>query len=170
MVVSTTPLRKIMGNQDEANQIARRAIQLADHHISYKSRTAVKFSALSDFLIYWEETEYLPPPPDSIDWRMHFLGSKMHTGLGAGIILTSPKAGRLQYLLQIQLTTSNKMAEYEVLTHGLRLAREMSDWCILFFHNSHLVLRHVIGEWDARDTNMASYLFLVHQLTSGFEG
>ena len=42
---------------------------------------------------------------------MHFDGSKMRTGLGAGIVLTSPKNDKLSYVLQIHFTASNNVAE-----------------------------------------------------------
>jgi ribonuclease HI len=50
---------------------------------------------------------------------MHFDGSKMRTGLGAGIVLTSPKGDKLRYMLQIHFAASNNMAEYEALVHRL---------------------------------------------------
>ena len=56
---------------------------------------------------------------------MHFDGSKMRTGLGAGVVLTSPKGDKLRYALQIHFPASNNVAEYEVLIHGLRLAKEL---------------------------------------------
>ena len=46
-------------------------------------------------------------------------------GLGAGIVLTSPKGDRLEYVLQIHFKASNNVAEYEALAHGLRLAKEI---------------------------------------------
>ena len=44
---------------------------------------------------------------------MHFDGSKMLAGLGAGIVLTSPTGDTVQYILQIMYTDSNNAAEYE---------------------------------------------------------
>ena len=37
------------------------------------------------------EMQYEPPLPDPNYWKMHFDGSKTRMGLGAGIVLTSPK-------------------------------------------------------------------------------
>ena len=56
---------------------------------------------------------------------MHFDGSKMLAGLGAGVVLTSPNGGTVQYILQILYIDSNNAAEYEALLHGLRLAVSM---------------------------------------------
>ena len=101
---------------------------------------------------------------------MHFDGSKMHTGLGAGIILTSPKGDKLKYALQIHFAASNNVAEYEALIHGLPLAKDLGIRRILCYGDSDLVVQWSSGDWDAKDANMASYRFLVQQLSEYFEG
>ena len=92
---------------------------------------------------------------------MHFDGSKMRTGLGADIVLTSPKGDKLKYVLQIHFATSNNVAEYEALIHRLRLAKELGIRRILCYGDSDLVVQQSSGDWDAKDANMASYRFLV---------
>ena len=99
---------------------------------------------------------------------MHFDGSKMRTGLGAGIVLTSPKGDKLRYVLQIHFAASNNVAEYEALIHGLRLAKELGICRILCYGDSDLVVQQSSGDWDAKDANMASYRFLVQQLSGYF--
>ena len=64
---------------------------------------------------------------------MHFDGSKMRLGLGAGIVLSSPKGDRLRYALQIHFAASNNVAEYEALVHSLRLAKELGIRRILCY-------------------------------------
>ena len=110
---------KIIGSRDASGRVAKWAIELAPYTIFYQPRTAIKSQALADFLVDWAETQYLPPAPDSTHWRMHFDGSKMRTGLGAGIVLTSPKGDKLKYTLQIHFAASNNVAEYEALIHAL---------------------------------------------------
>ena len=39
------------------------------------------------------------------NWIMHFDGSKMLAGLGAGVVLTSPTGGKVQYILQYYTQT-----------------------------------------------------------------
>ena len=56
---------------------------------------------------------------------MHFDGSKMLAGLGAGVVLMSPTRDMVQYVLQILYTNSNNAAEYEALLHGLQMATSM---------------------------------------------
>jgi ribonuclease HI len=101
---------------------------------------------------------------------MNFDGSKMHGGLGAYIVLTSPKGDKLHYVLQIHFTASNNVAEYEALVHGLKLVKEIGIRRILCFGDSDLVVHQVSEDWDAKDANMASYRFYVQQLCGFFEG
>src|SRR3954469_8659864 len=101
---------------------------------------------------------------------MHFDGSKMMSGLGAGIILTSPKGDKLKYVLHIHFATSNNVAEYEALVHGIKLAKEIGIQRILCYGDSDLVVQQCTSNWDANDENMASYRFLVQQLSGFFEG
>jgi ribonuclease HI len=169
-VVSTTPLSEIIGCKDGMGRVAKWAIELAAHTIQYKPRTTFKSQIIADFFADWGEHQYLPPAPDSTYWCMNFDGSKMLGGLGAGIVLTSPKGDKLQYVLQMHFRASNNVAEYEALVHGLKLAKEIGIWRILCFGDSDLVVHQVSGEWDAKDTNMASYRFYVQQLCGFFEG
>jgi ribonuclease HI len=82
-------------------------------------------------------------------------------GLGAGVILTSPKGDKLQYVLQMHFRMLNNVVEYEALVHGLKLAKEIGIRRILRYGDSDLVVHQVSGEWDAKDVNMASYRFYV---------
>src|SRR4051812_47435930 len=90
-VVSSAPLADIMGNRDATGRVAKWEIEIASHDIQYEPRTTIKSQALSDFLVDWAETQYAPPAPGLDHLRMHFDGSKMKSGLGAGIVLTSPR-------------------------------------------------------------------------------
>jgi ribonuclease HI len=56
---------------------------------------------------------------------MHFDGSKLLHGSGAGVTLKSPKGDELSYVLQIHFPTTNNIAEYEALLHELRVTKEI---------------------------------------------
>jgi ribonuclease HI len=101
---------------------------------------------------------------------MHFDGSKTIHGLGAGIVLTSPKNDQLRYVLQIHFAASNNVAEYEALVHGLKVSKDIGIRRIMCFGDSDLVIQQCSGIWDAHDANMGSYHFLVQQLSGYFEG
>src|SRR3954470_24367113 len=152
-VVSSAPLDNIMGSRDATERVEKWAIEIASHGIQYEPRIAIKSQALADFLVDWAETQYAPPAPGSDHWRMHFDGSKMKSGLGAGIVLMSPKGYQLHYVLQIHFAASNNVAEYEALVHGIKLAKEIGIRNIECFGNSDLVVQQCTGNWDAKDAN-----------------
>ncbi|SPT20395.1 unnamed protein product [Triticum aestivum] len=169
-VVCTAPLAEIIGSQDASGRVAKWASELPPCTIFYQPRTAIKSQALANFLVDWVETQYLPPAPDSTHWRLHFDGSKMRTGLGVGVVLTSPKGDKLRYTLQIHFAASNNVVEYESLVHGLRLAKELDIRRILCYDDSDLIVQQSSGDWDAKDANMASYRLLIQQISGYFEG
>src|SRR4051812_18804910 len=94
----------------------------------------------------------------------------MKNGLGDGIVLTSPKGDHLHYVLQIHFAASKNVAEYEALVHGIKLAKEIGIRNIECFGDSDLVVQQCTGTWDTKDANMASYRFLVQQISGYFEG
>ena len=101
---------------------------------------------------------------------MHFDGSKCKIGLGAGIVLTSPKQDQLQYVLQIHFSASNNVAEYEAVIHGLNVAKDIGIRRIACFGDSDLVVQQSSGIRDALDANMALYRFHVQKISGFFEG
>jgi ribonuclease HI len=149
--------------------VAKWAIELAAHSIQYKPRTTIKSQIVADFFADWGEHQYLPPAPDSTHLRMHSDGSKLLGGLGAGVVLTSPKGDKLQYVLQMHFRASNNITDYEALVHGLKMAKQISIRRILCFEDSNLVTNQVLGDWDTKDANMASYRFYVQPLSRFFE-
>ena len=90
-MVCEAPISEIIGNKDASGRVAKWAIELAPYTPHYERRDAIKSQALPDFFVDWAEMQYEPPLPDSNYWRMHFDGSKTKIGLGAGVVLTSPK-------------------------------------------------------------------------------
>ena len=168
-VISSAPLAYIIGNRDATGRVAKWAIEIASHGIKYEPRTGIKSQALADSLVDWAETQYEPPSPDSDHWKMHFDGSKMRTGLGADVVLTSPKGDQLSYVLQIHFAASNNVAEYEALVHGNWLVKKIGIRRILCDGDTDLVVQQCTGNWDAKGANMASYKFLVQQLCGSFE-
>jgi ribonuclease HI len=125
---------------------------------------------LANFFIDWAKIQNEPPLPDANYWRMHFDGSKTIHGLGAGVVLTSPKNDQLKYVLQIHFAASNNVAEYEALLHGLKVSKDIGIRRIMCFGDSDLVIQQCSGIWDAHDANMVSYRFLVLQISGYFEG
>jgi hypothetical protein len=125
-VVSKAPLKDIINNSDTTGRVAKWGIELASIDIDYKPRTTIKSQALAEFMEDWKEAQETTPVPEPEHWVMHFDGSKLLHGLGAGVTLKSPKGDELSYVLQIHFPTTNNIMEYEALLHGLCVAKEIS--------------------------------------------
>ena len=119
------PLNDTINNRNATGRIAKWAIELLPFYIIYKPRRAIKSQVLADFVAEWTEAELPKEYGTYSNCIMHFDGSKMSAGLGAGVVLTSPAGDTIQYVLQIMYTDSNNAAEYEALLHGLRMAISM---------------------------------------------
>ena len=169
-VICEAPIADILSNKDASGRIAKWAIELSLYAPQFDRRDAIKSQAVADFFVDWAEVQYEPPLPDPNYWTMHFDGSKLRNGLGAGIVLTSPKRDQLRYVFQIHFATSNNVAEYEALVHGLKVAKEIGIRRILCYGDSDLVVQQVSGNWDALDDNMALYRFHVQKLSGYFDG
>ena len=156
-MVCAAPIAEIIGSKDASDRVAKWAIELAAYTPQYARRDAIKSQALVDFLVDWAELEYEPALPDSNYWRMHFDGSRVKDGLGAGVVLTSPQGRKLKYVLQIHFAASNNVAEYEALIHGINVAKEIGVRRVACFGDSDLVVQQSSGTWDVVDANMASY-------------
>jgi hypothetical protein len=109
-VACEAPISEIIGSKDASGRIAKWAIQRSPYVPTYERRDAIKSQALADFLVDWAEMQYKPPKPEVDYWRMHFDGSNLKEGLGAGVVLTSPKGDNLRYVLQIHFRAPNNVA------------------------------------------------------------
>ena len=101
---------------------------------------------------------------------MHFYGSKMLAGLGAGVILTSPTGDTVPYVLQIMYTGSNNAAGYGALLHGLRMAVSMGIQRLDVRGDSNLTISQINGDFDAKDPKMAAYRNAILRMSARFEG
>src|SRR4051812_35156182 len=99
---------------------------------------------------------------------MHFDGFKQHQGPGAGVTLKSPTGEELMYVLQIHFTTTNNMAEYEYLLHGLRIAKEIGIKHLICCGDSDMVAQQVAETWKARNSIMEAYRDEVDEIAKCF--
>ncbi|KAM0904400.1 hypothetical protein ACQ4PT_018037 [Festuca glaucescens] len=113
-VIASTPFSNIIRNRDATGRIAKWAVEIGVHNISYEPRKAIKSQALADFFVDWEETQQPASCSEVEYWMLYFDGSKNIDGAGADVVLTSPKGDKLRYVLQITFQPcSNNVAEYE---------------------------------------------------------
>ena len=95
-VASEVPLKDITNNRDATGWMAKWAIEILPFDITYKPQRAIKSQVLADFVAEWTEAELPKEYGAYSNWVMHFDGSKMLAGLGAGVVLTSPTRDTVQ--------------------------------------------------------------------------
>ena len=95
-------------------------------------------------------------------------GSSNHQGSGAGIILEGPNGVLIEQALRFAFKASNNQAEYEALIAGMLLAKEMGAQSLLAKSDSQLVTGQVTEEYQAKDSQMATYLRYVEVLKRAF--
>jgi ribonuclease HI len=118
----------------------------------------------------WKEAQETTPVLEPDHWVMHFDGSKLLHGSGAGVTLKSPKGDELSYVLQIHFPTTNNIVEYEALLHGLRVAKEIGIQHLMCCGNSDLVAQQVAGTYKAWNKVMAAYRDEVDEMAKSFLG
>jgi hypothetical protein len=133
-------LGEILNTKEATGKIAKWVIELSMHDIVYKPRIAIKAQALSDFIAEWRETQ-APPKERKLEyWTINFDGSLQLQGVGAGILVTSPKGESFKYVLQMHFPASNNASEYETLLHGLRIAMALGIHRLKVLRDSLLVV------------------------------
>ena len=70
----------------------------------------------------------------------------------------------IEQALRFAFKASNNQPEYEALSVGMLLAKEMGAQSLLAKSDSLLVIGQVTGEYQAKDPQMAAYLKYVEVL------
>ncbi|KAF8053092.1 hypothetical protein N665_1464s0002 [Sinapis alba] len=160
-VLTNQPLCTVMQNTNQSGRLSKWVIELSEHDIAYKNRTAAKSQVLADFLIELspelEQDVILP----STNWILHVDGSSTIKGSGAGVQLQSPTGELIRQSFSFGFATSNNETEYESLIAGLRLAKAVKAKRLSAYFDSQLVTSQFSSEYDARNKHMDAYLKLV---------
>jgi ribonuclease HI len=169
-IITDYPLSDILQNQDATGRISKWAVELSALNINFKPQTTIKSQALVDLMAEWRENQLPTPTERPEHWVMYFDGLLKLEGMGAGVLLISPKGEQLKYVLQIFWKVSNNKAEYEALLHGLRLAASLGIKRLLVYGDSAVVINQVKKSWDRNKENMDAYYLEVCKLENKFYG
>ncbi|GJR53529.1 reverse transcriptase domain-containing protein [Tanacetum coccineum] len=159
-------------------RLAKWAIELGEHDITYKPRTTVKGQILADFVAestingVQDITSPIPQRPTDLTshtWTLYTDGASSNDGSGAGLILTDPHENEVTYALRFDFPTSNNEAEYEALIAGLELATRLKVSHLKVFCDSLLITNHVKGTYKAREDSMKHYLAKTQRLLENFK-
>ncbi|XP_068486986.1 uncharacterized protein [Phaseolus vulgaris] len=94
--------------------------------------------------------------------------SSNQQGSGVGIILEGPNELLIEQALRFAFKANNNQAEYEALVVGMLLAKELGVRSLLVKSDSLLITRKVTREYQAKDPQMALYLWYLTLLRETF--
>lgn len=173
-VLTNQNIRGVLQKPDTSGRLMKWAIELGEHEIEYRPRTAIKGQALADFLVEMsgntEVAQGDPKPNFSLadqalkEWKFFVDGASNEDGSGAGVLLVDPEGQEWAYALRFNFKATNNEAEYEALIAGLRIANSMQVQRINVFSDSQIVVQQVRGTYEARDANLKKYLTVVRSL------
>ncbi|XP_071708821.1 uncharacterized protein [Rutidosis leptorrhynchoides] len=155
--------------------MAKWAIELGEHEISFSPRSAVKGQVLADYLAETagdievsHESKEIPPPPEQL-WELHTDGAYGPEGAGAGIVLKIPEGEEYTFALRLSFPITNNEAEYEALLSVMRVAKYLEVKELSVYVDSQLVANQFNGIFKAHDESMQKYLKLVQELAVDFD-
>ena len=112
----------LLKRSDFTGQIAKWGTRLGSFDIRYRPRSSVKGQVLVDFI-----AKFTPKSDGKIicnaerrPWKVFVDGASNAMGVGAGIVIITPKGIRLEHSFRLGFKASNNEAEYEALLAGLR--------------------------------------------------
>ncbi|XP_031285191.1 uncharacterized protein LOC116143885 [Pistacia vera] len=91
-------------------------------------------------------------------WSLYVDGSSNRKKVETCLLFFSLEGARIHGILQFSFKATNNEAEYETLLAGLRLAKEMGATAISIHSDSMLIVNQILGEYQAKEENMISYL------------
>ena len=175
-VLTSQPLKNILHKPEASGRLTKWAIELGEHDISYKPRTAIKSQVPADFIADFNPfNEEVGKPSETMQveqgnlWTLHVDGASSKLGVGLGIYLVSPEGECMARAIRCEFETTNNEAEYEALIAGLQIASSIGIRKITVRLDSQLIVNQVKGSFQVKGEEMAAYQRLVSGTSSTFE-
>ncbi|XP_022018980.1 uncharacterized protein LOC110919007 [Helianthus annuus] len=180
-LMTDQPLQKVLKRPELSGRLAKWAVELGEHSLEFKPKTAIKGQILADFLAEvpedeekelqkWEALERKEKEEeDKAVWKIFTDGASSEEGSGAGITLVSLEGVELTYAIRLDFENTNNTAEYEALLAGMRLAQKMKARHVEASTDSQLVVKQYQGEYEAKDNIMAQYVAKVKETAEAFK-
>ena len=103
-------------------------------------------------------------------FTMHFDGACSKKGAGARITIYAPYfIEQTNFSYKFYFNCTNNVAEYEALLLGLQILKKMQARKVYIYEDSKLVLRQVIGTYQAKHPRMRDYKNLALDILECFE-
>jgi len=150
-----------------AGRMVRWEVELSEFDVQYEPRGPIKDQVYADFMVelfsadaHQEEANFR--------WVLSVDGSSNQQGSRAGVILEGPNGLLIEQALRFAFKANNNQSEYEALNAGMLLGKDMGAQSLLAKSDSLLVIGQVIGEYQAKDPQIAAYLGYVQILKGSF--
>ncbi|KAL0302803.1 UNVERIFIED_CONTAM: hypothetical protein Scaly_3021100 [Sesamum calycinum] len=102
-------------------------------------------------------------------WLLHVDGSSTTQGSGAGVVITSPQGEDMEFVIKFDFKASNNETEYEALVLGMRMALDAGALHLIAYYDSQMIVKHVSGEYEAKEESMIQYLQQIEELKTKFK-
>ncbi|XP_022015096.1 uncharacterized protein LOC110914618 [Helianthus annuus] len=174
-VVTDQPVKNVLEKPENSGRLAKWAVELGEHNITYVPRKAINAQVLADFIVEVpnqinnEVNTAIAEPFNPEAWKLFTDGASSVEGSRAGLVLINPEGLEFTYALRFDFHTTNNEAEYEALIIGLRLAKEIKVQKLEVFTDSLLVSSQVNDSYVAKEPNMRRYKEKSKELMNTFQ-
>jgi ribonuclease HI len=160
-----------MRNREATGRIGKWAVELNEFSIDYVHRSSIQSQALADFIADWtpgaQEEE---ANKDAEAWTVFCDGSWGTFRAGAAAVLVAPSKVRTCYVIRLDFSCTNNIAEYETLLLGIWKLKAMGIRRVVLKTDSQVISGHIDKTCKARDPKLEKYLDTVRRLEASFEG
>ncbi|KAL0416694.1 UNVERIFIED_CONTAM: hypothetical protein Slati_3501300 [Sesamum latifolium] len=117
-VLTNQLLKHILASPNASGRMTKWAVELSEHGIEFEVRPTTKAQALADFI---SEVTGNEDSKHQQEWTMFVDGSSTSSKSGVGIVIKSPEADYMEYVITLEFPASNNEAEYEAILLGCKL-------------------------------------------------
>jgi len=140
-----------------SGSLAKWAIELSEHDITYQPQTELKSQILADFITDLNakimpevEKEAAHASSRTQDlWILYTDGASNVSGVELGLVLEVPTGEVVRQSIRCPDMTNNE-AEYEAVIAGLRLALKYGARQVILYCDSQLVINQVTGTFQIK--------------------
>ncbi|XP_055830897.1 uncharacterized protein LOC129899927 [Solanum dulcamara] len=145
-----------------APKILRELHSLQGNLKAVKGQALTNFLADHPFLVDWEVLDEFSDKDalyieELSTWTMFFDGIACRDGMGAGVVLISPKRLIFQFSFTLGETCSNNISEYQALIIGLEMASDMKITQLDIYGDSELIINQLLGSYEVKKEDFFSY-------------
>ncbi|KAL2253357.1 UNVERIFIED_CONTAM: Retrovirus-related Pol polyprotein from transposon [Sesamum indicum] len=171
IVLTNYPLKHIMSRPEASGRLIKWTVELGQHDIEYRPRTAQKAQVLADFVTELAGEPDLPRMVEeqTSKWMLHVDGASNANSGGAGVWIQGPKGVEIEAAFRLAFPVTNNEAEYEALVLGLELAFQAGAQDLEVFTDSQLIALQIEGAYETREKTMTAYKEIAQQWMRKFD-